>query len=118
MTLEKATNARSVCEFLQLHLLYSSYNGHKRKIKKKNPKKHAKLQTIFKGNNTTMRNHIARMGMLKELGHYNTYREKCMEGEIEMQARCIPDEERERLRREVGGSDDSERHVITSFLFL
>src|SRR5882724_4714788 len=34
-----------------------------REIKKKNTKKHAKLQTIFRGNNTTMHNHIAHIGM-------------------------------------------------------
>jgi hypothetical protein len=70
-------------------------------IKKKNPKKYTKLQTIFKGNNTTMHNHIAQMGMSNELGHYNLYRQKCLEGEIEMQAHCILDNERERLIREV-----------------
>ena len=63
-----------------------------------------------------MRNHIARMGMSNELGHYNTYREKCMAGEIDMQARCIPYEEHERLQREIGGFDNSERYAITSFL--
>jgi hypothetical protein len=96
--------------------LCSSYNGHAREIKKKNPKKHVKLQTIFKGNNTTMRNHIARMGMSDELGHYNTYWEKCMEGEIEMQAHCIPDEEPKHLQCEVGVSDNSERYIIISFI--
>ena len=63
-----------------------------------------------------MRNHIACMGMSDGVGHYNTYREKCMEGKIEMQARCIPDEECKRLQREVGMSDDAAQYVITSFL--
>ena len=82
-------NSRSACESLQLHLLHSSYNNHTREVKKKNMKRHEKFQTIFRGNNTTMHNHIAHMGMSDELGHYNTYREKCKEGEIEMQAHSI-----------------------------
>jgi hypothetical protein len=59
-----------------------------------------------------MRNHIARMGMSIELGHYNIYRQKCLEGEIEMQARCIPDDERKRLEREASMSDNIERCVV------
>jgi hypothetical protein len=82
-----------------------------RDIKKKNPKKHSKLQTFFKGNNTTMRNHIARMGMSVELGHYNIYRQKCLEGKVEMHSRCMPDEEVERLRCKAGISDSSAQCV-------
>ena len=106
-------NARSVCESLQLHLLCFSNNDHTREIKKKNPKKHAKLQTIFKGNNTTMRNHITRMGMSNELGHYNTYWEKCLEGKIEMQTCCIPDEECKRLQHDVGMPEQYVTYVTT-----
>jgi len=61
--------------------------------KNENLKKYAKLQTIFKGNNSTMRTHVSRMGMC----HYNIYREKCIEGDIDMHTRCIPEEEEERL---------------------
>jgi hypothetical protein len=39
-----------------------------------------------------------------------------MAGEIDMQARCIPYEEHERLQREIGRFDNSEWYAITSFL--
>jgi len=74
--------------------------------------KHAKLQTIFQGNNMTMCNHIACKGMSDELGHYNKYRERCMEGEIEMWAPCIPDDECEHLQHQAGMSDNAGQYVV------
>ena len=62
-----------------------------------------------------MHNHIAQMGMSIELGHFNIYRQKCLEGEIEMQERCIPDDERKHLEREAGMSDNLEWCVVPIF---
>jgi hypothetical protein len=58
-----------------------------------NPIKHSKLQTIFKGNYTAMCTHIKRMGM----SHYQQYREKCLQQDIEMDEQCAPQEELDRL---------------------
>ena len=62
-----------------------------------------------------MRNHITQMGMSIELGHFNIYRQKCLEGEIEMQERCIPDDERKCLEHEAGTSDNIEQCVVPIF---
>ncbi|GBE77502.1 hypothetical protein SCP_0103770 [Sparassis crispa] len=47
-------------------------DGSKHALKKSNHVKFGKLQTMFKGNHSTMRTHIARQGM----SHYNVYQER------------------------------------------
>ncbi|KAG1724900.1 uncharacterized protein EDB91DRAFT_1255039 [Suillus paluster] len=51
-------------------------------LREANPKKHGKLQTIFKGNNTAMRTHIQRMGM----SHYCRY--YALQQELELLPYC------------------------------
>ncbi|KAG0695465.1 hypothetical protein DFH29DRAFT_1005443 [Suillus ampliporus] len=63
------------------------------KLHEANLKKHGKLQTIFKGNNTTMHTHIQCMGM----SHYRRYRKKCVQQDINMDEQCVPQEELDRL---------------------
>ena len=52
------------------------------------------------------------MGMSDELGHYNIYRQKCMESGIEMQTRCIPDDEHKRLELTNGGGDSNTERCV------
>lgn len=72
-------------------------------LKKAYPLKYGKLQLIFTGNTTSLRNHIARMGM----DHYDLYRERCIEQDIEMSERCVPTDEKARLE----GKGDGLRYV-------
>jgi len=89
-----------------------------REIKKKFPRKHGKLQAIFFVKNTTMCNHINRMGMGQEMGHYLTYRQRCLEGDIEINERSIPPEELACLAQAAGGSGDSPQYVIFTVRFF
>jgi hypothetical protein len=60
------------------------------------------LQTEFSGNITTLRNHIARND-----DHYEVYRENCIKKEVPMNARAIPNAEKERLAKSQSESNDN-----------
>ncbi|KAG1834972.1 hypothetical protein DFJ58DRAFT_847502 [Suillus subalutaceus] len=70
-----------------------------------NSKKHSKLQTIFKGNNTATHTHIQCMGM----SHYCQYQEKCVQQNIDMDERCVPQEELDRLE---GKAPDTQHSIL------
>ncbi|RDB19757.1 hypothetical protein Hypma_013237 [Hypsizygus marmoreus] len=72
-----------------------------RKLKDANPGKYHKLQTIFKGNVTALRSHIARQGM----DHYNHYRAACVAQGLTPQERAIPEDE---MNRKTGILADEE----------
>ena len=50
-----------------------------------------------------------------ESGNYNIYRQKCLEGEIEIQEHCIPDDECKCLEHEAAMSDNIERCIVPIF---
>jgi hypothetical protein len=62
-----------------------------------------------------MCNHIVWMGMSNELGHYNTYMQKCLEGKIEMHVHCIPDDKCKCLECEGDMSDNKEQCITPAF---
>ena len=72
---------------LETHLACTS------ELHEANPKKHGKLQTIFKGNNTAMHTHIQHMGM----SHYHWYHEMCMQQSIDIDEWCVLQEELDHL---------------------
>jgi hypothetical protein len=112
MTSHKGTSASYAHKrYLGFYVTFILTRSHS-EIKKHSPKKHGKLQTVFLGNNTTMCNHINRMGMSVEMGHYVTYRQRCLDGGIEMNERCIPAEEVARLTQGAEGSGDSSQYDI------
>lgn len=93
------------CRYLGVLVLITHLDCSSHK-KTSNPIKYAKLQTLFKGNNTTMRTHVSRMGM----DHYDVYREKCIAAEIEMQERCMPQEEIDRLNEKFDSGKQCVHH--------
>ena len=54
------------------------------------------LKTVFLGNLTTMRRHVAREGM----DHYSIYEKRCKERNIAMHDTAIPKEEKQRRDHE------------------
>ena len=55
-------------------------------MKKANPFRYKKLQTVFWGNLTTTQNHIGQMGE----SHFKIYESHCIEGSIPINACAIP----------------------------